>query len=375
MFDFTNAPVTSWLFIALISGAAIHILYYWLIFSRLAFHKSKKQAHDSLPVSIIVCAKNEEKNLRKHLPAILEQAYHEFEVIVVNDCSWDQTAEYLKEIQPNYSQLKVVHIAEQDKYRHGKKFALTLGIKAAQHNYLLLTDADCMPAGKNWLANMQNHFSGKTEIVLGYGAYKKEGGFLNKFIRFDTFFIAMNYLSSALAGSAYMGVGRNLAYTKDLFFRNKGFAKHNHIFSGDDDLFVNANTTHNNTAIEINESSFTLSEAEKTWGDWFKQKIRHNTTGKYYKASHKFMLTLLPAGFFLFIGSAIALLVLKFNWRVVALAYAGKLILQLPVLIINSKRLREQDLIWFFPVFEFLHSILQLPLFIINLFTKPKAWK
>src|SRR6202012_605330 len=100
------------------------------------------------------------------------------------------------------------------------------------------------------------------QIVLGYSPYNRTGNILNPIIRFETIKTAINYLSSALTGDAYMGVGRNLAYTKTLFFGAKGFAAHMHVLSGDDDLFVNQNSTPENTAVEISPESFMFSDAK-----------------------------------------------------------------------------------------------------------------
>ena len=185
------------------------------------------------------------------MPRIFEQDYPHFEVVVVNDCSWDNTSDLLKEFGLKHSNLKIVTIKEDDTYSHGKKVALMMGIKGATHEHMLLTDADCRPNSKEWLRNMMQHFTGETEIVLGYGAYEKQGGFLNKIIRYDTFMIALQYLSFALAGKTYMGIGRNLAYKKSLFFKMKGFASHYHIESGDDDLVVNEAATKQNSKIEL----------------------------------------------------------------------------------------------------------------------------
>jgi cellulose synthase/poly-beta-1,6-N-acetylglucosamine synthase-like glycosyltransferase len=314
-------------------------------------------------------------NLKKYLHAILEQAYPSYEVIIVNDCSWDESGMYLEELQKNYAHLKVVTIKEQDKYRHAKKFALTLGVKAAKHDILLFTDADCMPADKNWITAMQYHFNSETEIVLGYGPYRKESGFLNKLIRFDTFMIAVQYFSSAIGGSPYMGVGRNLAYRKSLFFRTKGFARHYHLLSGDDDLFVNENATARNTKIEVDPGSFTYSEPKKTFNDWFVQKRRHIGTGRFYKGTHKWFLFSNSASGLLFFVSLIALLILHYEWRIVLSLYVLKLLVELPVLYSASKKLHEKDLLWFFPLFEFFVAFLQPVFFFSNLVTKQKPWK
>ena len=88
---------------------------------------------------------------------------------------------------------------------------------------------------------MQSNFLHQTQIILGYGKYISEPGLLNKWIRTDTTYIAMQYLAMAIKGRPYMGVGRNMAYRKSLFFERKGFASHLNLASGDDDLFVNEN--------------------------------------------------------------------------------------------------------------------------------------
>jgi biofilm PGA synthesis N-glycosyltransferase PgaC len=362
-------------FIIFVLVCMVQIGYYLFSFMKFALYRQKSTSHDTQPVSVIICARNEVMNLRKYLHVILEQAYHSFEVIVVNDCSWDESGIFLEELQKKYTHLKVVTIKEQDKYRHAKKFALTLGIKAAKNEILLFTDADCAPAGNNWITDMQYHFNKETEIVLGYGPYRKENGFLNKLIRYDSFLIAVQYFSFALAGSPYMGVGRNLAYRKSLFFRTKGFARHYHLLSGDDDLFVNENATHSNTQIEIQPAAFTYSDPKKTFNDWFVQKRRHIGTGRFYKGSHKFHLFMNLFSGVIFFASFIALLILHYEWRIILSLYALKILVELPILYSSSKKLQEADLVWLFPVLEFFIILLQPVFFISNLVTKQTPWK
>ena len=139
---------------------------------------------------------------------------------------------------------------------------------------------------------MQKNFNKNTEIVLGYGGYIREPGILNLIIRFETAFNAMVYFSMARAGKPYMGVGRNLAYRKSLFFRNNGFASHTGLSSGDDDLFVNETAHAGNTAIEMHPDSFTWSASEKKFINWVRQKKRHLSTSIRYNSGSKFLLIL-----------------------------------------------------------------------------------
>jgi poly-beta-1,6-N-acetyl-D-glucosamine synthase len=284
--------------VLLISGffflASIIQVFFYIVYFRRAF--LKKSTIDSKisivkdPVSIIICARNEAENLKRNLPLILEQDYKNFEVIVVDDRSEDDTEEILNELASKYPHLRISRVRNDPKFTHGKKLALMLGIKASVNDWLLLTDADCRPAGNNWLSQMQKNFNSNTEIVLGYGGYIKEPGILNHIIRFETAFTAMMYFGLARAGKPYMGVGRNLAYRKSLFFKNNGFASHSSLKSGDDDLFVNETARPDNTVIEMHPESFTWSFTEKNFKSWYRQKQRHLTTGSRYKPGSKFRL-------------------------------------------------------------------------------------
>ena len=263
----------------------IQIFYYLFFFFRLTFYKRKNtdisQTH---PVSVIICARDEAGNIARNLPGSLVQAYKTtHEVIVVNDNSFDDSKYLLEELKKEFKQLQVVELTQEAQMIPGKKFPLSVGIKTAKNEIVLLTDADCIPASENWIESMQSAFVENTEIVLGYGAYEKRKGLLNKLIRWETFHTALQYMSYALAGIPYMGVGRNLSYKKTVFFRHKGFSSHNNVPGGDDDLFINKAATKTNTSIQTHPDSFTLSKPASTWSQWIQQKQRHYTTSKFYK--------------------------------------------------------------------------------------------
>lgn len=334
----------------LLSGLALSLLillyYYFGVFGKLAFYKpqpSAKTTHE--PVSIIIAARNEYENLQKYLIPILEQDYPHFEVVVINDCSFDSSQAYLEELQKSYPHLKVCQLIEQEKYPTGKKFALTIGIKAAKYDQLLLTDADCEPTSNQWLKIMQSRFTAGKEIVLGYSPYQKRKGFLNLFIRFETLITAQFYFSMALMKNAFMGVGRNLAYRKEVFFRHKGFASHQHIFCGDDDLFVNEAATPHNVSIEIDPATFVYTEPKTTFSSYSVQKVRHMHTGKYYKKAHQRFLGMYYSGMILFYATVAASLIVNiFTWPIVVGIFAVKLISQTIIFYLCGKKLKCQNI-------------------------------
>ncbi|HEY0054127.1 MAG TPA: glycosyltransferase [Pedobacter sp.] len=352
-------------------------LYYLTIFNSLLSKFKIADNEDVVrhPVSVIICARNEEKNLQKNLPAILQQDYPDFEVIVVNDCSGDDSHMILRGFSSLYKHLKVVTINEHERFKHGKKFAVSLGIKAATKEHLLFTDADCEPTSNKWIDKMQRHFQGQVEIVLGYSPYKYERGFVNKLIRFETFSTALNYFSFALGGRPYMGVGRNMAYTKSLFFKGKGFASHMHIPSGDDDLFVNQNATTENVAIELHQDSHMWSAPKTTFLTYFNQKLRHMGAGKVYKSLHKQMLTYQTGSALLFYVALGCLILLKAQWWILLSFYLLRLLVQLLVYYPVLKKFKYKDLIWWVPVLDLIFNFYILVLSIASLFKKKVKWK
>ncbi len=347
-----------------------------VIHSKLRKYKPSENFDDPIhPISVIICARNEEENLKKNLPYILQQDYSDFEVIVVNDCSVDDSEMLLRELSQKFAKLKVVTIREHERFKHGKKFAATLGIKASANEHLLFTDADCRPASVNWLNLMQRNFGNGTEIVLGYSPYKKHKGFINMLVRFETFFTALNYLSFSLAGNPYMGVGRNLAYKKSLFFKGKGFASHMHIASGDDDLFVNQNANPENTVIEIHADSYIWSEPKETLDSYVKQKLRHIGAGAAYRRIHKQMLTVQAGTAILFYICIICLIFLKAQWWLLTAFFLIKIGIQLLVYWPIFTKLRCADLGWWYPIFDFIYYFYMLSINILSLFKKNIKWK
>lgn len=332
-------------------------------------------ADQNLPVSVIICARNEAQNLQENLPIILTQKYSNFEVIVVNDCSVDDSVHVLDQLKSTYAHLKVVTVTEHKRFKTGKKFALTMGIKAAQNQHLLLTDADCKPASDNWIKFMQQGFSDQKEIVLGYSPYQKTGGLLNTFIRFETIKTAISYLSAALNHQPYMGVGRNLAYTKSLFFRSKGFASHLHLLSGDDDLFIDENATAINTAIQILPEAQTFSETKKGLFAYYRQKRRHMGVGKYYKSKNRFLITLDALSGFLFYIFLTVLLILKFEPWIVAGIFIFRFMVQCFFYPAIFKKLDAADLVWWFPILDLFYYVYLNVFGVVGSVTKNLKWK
>ncbi len=374
--EFKEFALPELLAILAFAGFLLIVINYLLNYLPVSVFKSTrfKTEADLQSVSVVVCARNEDDNLTEFLPKVLSQDYPDFEVVVVNDCSFDNTENVIDEFAKIFPNLRKANIKEDAYYKHGKKFAMLVGIKAAKHNRVILTDADCYPASDQWLREMAAGFSAEREIVLGYGAYDKGKGLLNQLIRYDTFIIAVNYLSSAIKGNAYMGVGRNLAYTKDLFFREKGFSKHYHINSGDDDLFVNQASTPANVNVCIDKAAITYSKPKKTLKQWRIQKARHLTTAPLYTSGSRSRIAFSYLSQYYFYFSLLGLTLSVKTLLLIPILFLLKTIVQWLVLNKVTKKLNEKDLL----AASFFYELILLfiyPIFhITKLFYKPNKW-
>lgn len=308
-FCWTDIRLLDWLLPVLIAVIFVFRMYCYVRYiaavQRRFRHKKYKRFRwknipddaDGAPkgVSVIICAKNEEHNLCDYLPMVLSQDYPLFEVIVVNDASLDNTELVLEHYRRLYPNLHLTFVPQNSRLCATKKLGITLAAKAAQYDYLLLTDADCVPESKRWISEMMSGFRNPdTDIVIGYGAYFMEKTAVNRFIQYETLTTGLLYLGLAMEGHPYMGVGRNLAYRKELFFRSGGFSNMLQQKAGDDDLFVNRVATRRNTEVVVTRDSITWSVPKHTFEEWFVQKKRHLSVAPAYRTGTKWRLASEP---------------------------------------------------------------------------------
>ena len=359
-----------------IAVVLIQFIYYVLLFGKFSFAKPQSGKPKRIPISVIVCAKNEEENVKNFIPILANQNYPDFEIVLIDDASSDETLEIFEAFEKQYSNVKLVKVANNEAFWGNKKFALTLGIKAAKNEYLLFTDADCYPNSADWITQMSSQFTQQKTIVLGYGAYEKiKGSFLNKIIRFETLLTATQYFAWTKLGKPYMGVGRNMAYKREEFFKTNGFIEHMKLRSGDDDLFINQAANAKNTTICYTPESFTYSTPKTSFKDWFTQKRRHVSTAKNYKSFDRIQLALFYATQLLFLILPIILLAFLYQWILVLSLIVFRYIFAWISLGFSAGKLKEKDVMYWFPVIEIALIFTQLNVFITNTFSKPVHWK
>jgi len=307
----------------------VQLIYYLGLYNRIHTHNlavGKDEVHfgrELPPLSVVICARNESENLRRNLPAILKQDYPDFEVIVINDGSTDESEDLLSELEEEYPNLYHSFTPDSARYISRKKLALTLGIKASKYDWLVFTEADCTPVSDKWLRRIARNFTPSTDIVLGYSGYERGKGWLHKRVSFDSLFTSLRYLGFALAGKPYMGIGRNLAYRKELFFKVKGFSTHLNMQRGEDDLFINQIANENNTRVETSPDSVIRMQPVERYKDWKEEKVSYMATARFYKGSQRWLLGLETATrlfFYVACLSGIVFGILSFHWLAAGLA-------------------------------------------------------
>ena len=355
--------------------AGIQVIYLLVFLIALSRKKGDATRTQSLPVSIVICAHDEEQNLHELVPQLLAQDYPDFEIVVIDDRSNDNTFDWLLEETKKDHRLRMVHVNRTPPHVNGKKYGITLGIKAAKYEWILLTDADCRPQSNQWLNTVTSQFSESTNFVLGTSPYLKVPGLLNFFIRFETLLTAIQYFSFALLGNPYMGVGRNMAYRKSMFLDKKGFNNYLNVTGGDDDLFVNQHATGKNTRVVMGHDSLMFSIPKTTWSSFFKQKIRHLSVGKLYKFKHRFLLGLFTLTWMLTWFVGIPLLFVPEVTYLVAGILVFRIILLTILANYASKKLGHRFEAWIVPLLDFIYAFYYLVTGLTALVSKKVRWK
>lgn len=353
----------------------IQLVYLFAVYFHSFLYKENKQVNSfNEPVSIIICARNEAKNLEKNLPKYLEQHYHEYEVIVVNDRSWDNTAELLEEYEEKFKNLKIVTIPESEHNPFaGKKLAKTLGVKAAKYEHLLFTDADCVPSSESWLYKVCKEFE-SSDLVIGLSPLKGGKGFWAYISRFDALLIAYNYFSYALAKAPYMAVGRNMAYKKQLFFDVKGFKSHYTLPSGDDDLFVRDVLGKAKISVSASSEGLTYSCPKTNFNDWIRQKKRHFLTAPKYLFFNKFLLGLYSFSYLILLASFVGLAITNnIDWYILA-AFLFRIFIFTLFAYKIFKILGETKQLLLIPFMEFILFFTNGLIYYSNTLSKPNKW-
>jgi len=354
-------------------AVSVQLLYFLIYTVAVGSHKSKpKSSTNGEPTSIIVCAFNELENLKVLIPKLLSQDYDQFEIIIVNDQSTDGTYVYLMELKTKHPQIKMVQVDHTPDHFSRKKYGLTLGVKAASHERLIFTDADCYPNDDSWISSMSNQYSDQTQIVLGASLYESKKGVLNKFIQFDTYWTAIQYLGLAIAGLPYMGVGRNLSYRKSLFLDHKGFSEHQKVIGGDDDLFVNTHANRRNTTVSLGASALTYSYPKTSWSGLWKQKIRHLSVGKFYKLKHHIILGIYSLTNLLFWVSGVGLIFAE--PEIAGIGWLLRVVMIFIMFFVTSRKLGQRFSPLILPLLDIVYLFYYIAITVATVFTKKTKW-
>ena len=238
-------------------------------------------SHTHRDYTIVVCLHNEAHRVDGLVQALLDQTPPPPEILLIDDGSTDATMNLLQKWQEKYVMVNVIGLATGGM---GKKAPLEIAIKAARFPILLCTDADCIPESKDWASTMVNDVDTKYDLKIGISLPLRGSGLLGRLQMFESTRIAQNYIGMAESGYPYMGVGRNIAFTKSCWEHVGGFQGHLDLASGDDDLFVqDVYAAGMRIGTEARREGQSHAVWPHTWIGWMRQMRRHLTTGTRYK--------------------------------------------------------------------------------------------
>lgn len=323
-------PPLEILLIAALALAGLWQIYFYVRYMLGFWRLKRREKHgrivyaDEQPgVSVIICARDRADDLRVFLPHVLEQDYPEFEVIVVDNGSLDDTTDVLNIYQQRYPHLRTTFVPNQARLRSPRKLAITLGVKAARYDHLVFTSPECCPENRHWLSHMVRNFVPGVDFVIGYNAFYEQHGLLNRLICYDNITGSIKYMGAAFEGKPYMGVGSNMAYRKEFFMQHRGFADFLGMRWGEDLLYINRYATKDNIRVEANPESVMWSAAPKKWSDRMSQKVHELSAMSQYTSKSFLWIMLEPTVRFLFYALLLAALIIgitRANYLLVALS-------------------------------------------------------
>jgi cellulose synthase/poly-beta-1,6-N-acetylglucosamine synthase-like glycosyltransferase len=373
-FEFLNDPLLVALFAVFAFSLLVQLGYFWIVFSRLAFIKPKQTSGELSPVSLVITAHNQYNDLEKNLPYFLEQDYPEFEVMVVNDNSEDGSTELLQDFSQLHGNLSVVELKQSLNWFKGRKFPLSLGIKSAKHEILILTDITCRPVSKEWVKEMVSVHTQKSQIVLAYSTFDTKSK-MNLWFRFSAFYDGLFYLSMALTGKPFKGIGKNLSYKKQLFYDHKGFSSHYKINVGDDEIFINQTAKKRNTLIQLSPKSKVAVVKPISFAKWLKGEKSRILIRRFFKTGSRLLISLFNTTALLFFASFAALLIFGFDWMLLIPLFGLRLISQYVIFGLAAKKLDERNLLLFSPVFELFQILIDFFIWLTLLFGRKNKWR
>lgn len=368
-----NDPVIFWLVIAFAAVTTIQLIYYWVFFSRLAFYREPDKSRKTQPVSVVLTASNQYNDLKSNLDSFLNQDYPEFEVVVVIDNSDDGTDELLKDFSKKYENLHVVELKQKLNWFSGRKFPLSIGIKSAKYDLILLSDPACRPATKNWIGEMASVFVPGKEIAIGFSGFATNTR-LNQLLRFTAFYDGLFYISMALSGIPFKGNGKNLSYSRALFYQNRGFSSHYVVSVGDDELFVNRAATRSNVAVQISGPGKVNQVKSVSFSQWFSSEKSRLKIRRYFKPRHKWLIRGYSFTSFAFYTLFVALLINCAPWLAWLPVFALRLISQTLLFGLAQKKLSEKKLLLLSPVFEVFLILIDFLIWISMVFGRKRKW-
>ncbi len=346
-----NNPLILWLFVAFLLATIVQLIYFWGYFSKLAFYQETRLNDDLPPVSVVLTASNQYNDLKKNLEHFLTQDYPGYEIVVVLDNSDDGTDELLEDLSKQHEHLHTVELKQKLNWFSGRKFALSLGIKSAKFSTILLSDPVCRPESKTWIREMVSGFKFGTEIVLGYSTFQSPSK-INKWLRFNAFYDAMFFLSMAISGRPFKGIGKNLSYSRDLFYRLKGFSSHYAINAGDDELFVNRASAKKNTVVRVSPKSRVIQLKPVSFSGWLKLETTRLRIRRLFNWRHKILIRGFSFSAFAFYGLLAMLLIFNASLILTLSVFALRLVSQMVIAGLTLEKLGEKQLLLFVPFFE-----------------------
>lgn len=340
------------LFYIFLGLAGLQVIYWLIFYLKFAISKPSKKSPKRIPVSVILYVKNQMSEIVDVLPKLLSQQYHDFEVVIVNNASTDDTLEICKEFASLYPNIRIVDVINNEAFWGSKRYALTLGIKASRHEYLLFVDCDTQIPSDNWLWQMSAQFTLNKTIVLGMTQYTKSKDFFNKWIRFEHTFTQLQNFSFSRFVTPYNLVAKNVGYKKEEFYKVNGFIEHMNDVQNEQEFLLKKIATSKNVTVCDEPLSTIFIPTPKNNKEWKIEKKRQLKVLKQMSFGAKFLHTLHHLTRIILLPITVILLCWLYQPIVVLSIYFILFLLRWLVFSLALNKFNQKDIKIWYPIFE-----------------------
>ena len=269
LINFQILTITEMVLLAAYAGVFIIQMYFLLgVYLKLAWHKKENFNPAPHQVTIMLSLRNEEERIREMMTKFTELPFEDYQVMVINEVSEDNTLEILNVLAETNPRIKVTSLSQETRFM--EKQAINIGLKGAQSPWIVQLPPTTGSISQEWLTKLTGLLDKDTDAVIGYTNVERNKGFRNLLCRMERFHQFMLSGSWILAGMPFVFSENNVLFNKSMYFDTLGFRQKLNRNFANLELIFNENFKPNRIKVSTHADLSVREQVEDDRGDHLK---------------------------------------------------------------------------------------------------------